>query len=309
MPLPLSAPSDAFVLDCRGHRLDVRPGRAVVMGILNVTPDSFSDGGRFTALDAAMARAEDMLAQGAAILDIGGESTRPRGSAYGDGAEAVALDEERRRVLPVIEALAARLPEAVLSVDTYKPELADEALAAGAHLVNDVTGLRHGNRLAHAAARHGAPVVVMHALGAPGAMPHEHTYTDVVDDVIASLRASVATAEAAGVRQVVVDPGFGFGKAARENLRLLAETDRIVEVLGRPVLVGISRKSTIGRVLGGGEPVPVADRLFGTLGATAVAVLRGASLVRTHDVRETTELLRLVTETAGSDGRLEPVIA
>ena len=200
-------------------------------------------------------------------------------------------------MLPVIEAVAAQFPEALISVDTYKPGVAEAALDAGAHLVNDVTGLRDGDGTARAAARFGAPLVVMHALGEPGAMPHAHTYGDVVEEVRASLAESVRVAEAAGVRDVIVDPGFGFGKSAEENLRLIGRIDAFL-ALGRPVLVGISRKSTIGAVLGRpGAPVPVDDRLFGTLGATAVAVLRGASIVRTHDVRATAEMLRVLTAT------------
>ncbi len=298
MPAPPAA--HPFVLACRGRVLDCRPGRAHVVGILNVTPDSFSDGGRYRSPDAALRRAEEMLAEGAAAVDVGGESSRPRGRVYGAGAEAVSADEEKRRVLPVVEALAARLPEAVISVDTHKPAVAEAALAAGAHLVNDVTGLRYGDGVARAAARHGAGLVVMHALGRPGEMPHEHRYEDVVEEVAASLAGAVAMAEAAGVASVAVDPGFGFGKAAEENLRLLAHTDRLVQ-LGRPVMVGVSRKSTVGAVLGSADdPAPVGERLFGTLGATAVAVLRGAALVRTHDVRATAEMLRALAATVAA---------
>jgi dihydropteroate synthase len=265
------------------------------MGILNVTPDSFSDGGRFASRDEALRQTERMLEEGAAIIDVGGESTRPRGSVYGEGALAVDAEEEMRRVLPVIEAVAARFPEAILSVDSYKPEVVRAALEAGAHIASDVTGLRLGDGVARAAAEHGAALVVMHALGRPGEMPHEHRYDDVVDEVGVSLAESVETALAAGVRAVAVDPGFGFGKSAAENLRVIGRVDELRRRLGRPVLVGISRKSTIGAVLGGpGAPAPVDERLFGTLGATAVAVLRGASIVRTHDVRPTAELLALV---------------
>lgn len=294
---------DAFLLDCRGRRLDCRPGRpfgAHVMGILNVTPDSFSDGGRFLAVDAALRRAEEMLAEGAALVDVGGESSRPRGTAYGAGAAAVPEEEERRRVVPVIEAVVRRFPEAIVSVDSHKPEVVRAALEAGAHLVNDVTGLRYTTETAALAAAAGAPLVVMHALGRPGEMPHEHRYADVVAEVRAALAGSVERARAAGVRHVVTDPGFGFGKTTDENLRLLAAADVFV-ALGHPVLVGVSRKTTIGRVLGTHDaPAPVTERLYGTLGATAVAVLRGASLVRTHDVRPTVEMLRLLGATAGS---------
>lgn len=266
------------------------------MGILNVTPDSFSDGGRYLGQDAALAQAERMLSQGAAIIDVGGESSRPKGSAYGQGAEPVPEEEEKRRVLPVIEAIAQRFPEAIISIDTYKPGVARAALEAGAHMINDITGLREFPETARVAAQASAPLIVMHSLGRPGAMPHEHRYDDVVAAVMRSLQTSIEVAQEAGVQQLVVDPGFGFGKSVSENLRLVAHT-RDFARLGYPVLVGLSRKSTIGAVLGGNEPVPVADRLYGTLGATATAVLQGASLVRTHDVRPTVEMLTLLAAT------------
>ncbi|SHK61987.1 dihydropteroate synthase [Rhodothermus profundi] len=289
-----------FVLNCRGRLLDCRPGLpggAQVMGILNVTPDSFWDGGRYQTVDAALRRAETMLKEGAAIIDVGGESTRPRGRTYGRGAAPVSPDEERRRVLPVIEAIAQRFPEAIISVDTYKPEVARDALEAGAHVINDQTGLRLYPEMAEVAARFDAPLILMHSVGRPGEMPHELHYDDVVGAVRDSLAASISRAHAAGVRQVVIDPGFGFGKTAAENLQLVNNIDVLLR-LGYPVLVGISRKSTIGQVLGAPEkPVPPAERLYGTLGATAVAVLRGATLVRTHDVKPTVEMLRLLAAT------------
>lgn len=277
------------------------------MGILNVTPDSFSDGGRFEKVEAALRRAEAMLEEGAEILDIGGESTRPRGKTYGEGAEAVSAEEEQRRVLPVIDAIARRFPEALLSIDTYKPAVARAALEAGAHLINDITGLRLFPEMAQVAAAAAAPLILMHSLGRPGDLPHEHAYTDVVADVKASLAQSIARAEAAGVQHIVIDPGFGFGKTPHENLRLLNEVDTLLG-LNRPVLVGISRKSTIGTILGDADkPLPVEERLFGTLGATSAAVLRGATLVRTHDVRPTVELLRVfgatLTSTSESPNR------
>jgi len=293
-----------FRLDCRGHALDARPGTAHVMGILNVTPDSFSDGGLFSSTDEALGRTDLMLRDGAVIIDVGGESTRPAGATYGEGAAAVAVDEEKRRVLPVVEAIAARFPEAIISVDTYKPEVARAALEAGAHMINDVSGLRDGDALARTAAEFGAPVVVMHARGKPGALPHDSPAGgDVLEEVTESLLQSIRTAEAAGVTDVLIDPGFGFGKTPAQNLALLAGTDRLLE-LGRPVMVAVSRKSTIGSVLGTREaPAGIAERLFGSLGATAVAVVRGASIVRTHDVRETVEMLRVLTATLQEDPR------
>jgi dihydropteroate synthase len=267
------------------------------VGILNVTPDSFSDGGRFTDLDAALLRVEQMLSEGAAIIDVGGESTRPRGQTYGAGASAVTEDEEMARVLPVVEAVAERFPEAIISLDSYKPPVAKAALGAGAHILNDVTGLRYDDGMARLAALHDAPLILMHSLGRPGGMPQEHRYADVTSEVAASLAESVARAQAAGAEQVVVDPGFGFGKSARENLRLINELEAL-QFPGCPVLVGISRKSTIGVVLGSqAEPAPVDERLFGTLGATAAAVMRGATLVRTHDVRATRQMIDVLLAT------------
>jgi dihydropteroate synthase len=288
---------ERFILNCRGRTLDCRPGLelgAHVMGVLNVTPDSFYDGGRFTGVDTALRRVEEMIGEGAAIIDVGGESTRPRGSVYGEGAEAVPAEAERARVLPIIEALSARFPEILISIDTYKPDVARAALEAGAHIVNDVTGLRFSPETAEVAAAAGAPLIVMHSLGRPGEMPHEHRYADVAGDVHDFLEEATRTAEAAGVRHVIVDPGFGFGKSVTENLHLLRNVHGFLRI-GRPVLVGVSRKSSIGAVLGAPEaPVPAGERLFGSLGATAVAVVHGATLVRTHDVRATVEMLRVM---------------
>ncbi len=266
------------------------------MGILNVTPDSFSDGGRYLEIDDALAQTEQMLRGGAAIIDVGGESSRPKGSAYGKGAEPVPEDEEKRRVLPAIEAIARRFPEALISIDTYKPGVAIAALDAGAHIINDITGLRAFPEMAQVAAKANAPLIVMHSLGRPGAMPHEHRYDDVVAAVKRSLQDSIAVAQQAGATQLVVDPGFGFGKSVSENLRLIAHTQSFT-TLGYPVLVGISRKSTVGAVLGGETPLPLEERLYGTLGATATAVLQGAAIVRTHDVRPTVEMLTLLAAT------------
>lgn len=289
-------PDSSYMLRCGDRQLDCSPGQCQVMGILNVTPDSFSDGGRYQGVDAALAQTEQMLKEGAAIIDIGGESSRPKGKTYGTGADPVSEAEEKRRVLPVIEAIASRFPEAILSIDTYKPGTAQAAVAAGAHIINDITGLRAYPAMAQVAAEAQVPLIVMHSVGQPGAMPHEVTYDDVVLAVRRSLQESIAVALAAGTQQLVVDPGFGFGKSVPENLAIVAQTRRFAE-LGYPVLVGISRKSTIGAVLGGESPVPIGERLYGTLGATATAVLQGATLVRTHDVGPTAQMVRLLLAT------------
>ena len=289
---PEDFPPARFVLDSRGYTLDCRPGSpdaagAHVMGILNVTPDSFSDGGQYVTVEMAVSRATEMLSEGASIIDVGGESTRP-------GAEPVSPEDERDRVVPVINALADRFPEALLSIDTYKPAVARAALAAGAHIVNDVTGLRHHPEMAEAAADWGAPLVLMHSVGEPGDLTRPRPYDDVTAEVRDALARSIMTAEQAGVEQIVIDPGFGFGKSNEENLRLLNDVDQLL-TLNRPVMVGVSRKSTIGATLGTPDnPAPVDERLFGSLGATAVAVMRGATLVRTHDVASTIEMLKVL---------------
>ena len=301
------SPDSAHSIDCRGRSLSLTPGRTVVMGVVNVTPDSFSDGGEVRGPEAAARRAAAMWAAGAEIVDVGGESTRPKGTTYGEGAAPVSLDEELARVVPAVEAITAAVPDVLVSVDTRRGAVARAALAAGAHLVNDVSGLREGIGTATAAAEAGAPLIVMHAEGRIG----EHTHTEragdgdpgepgprtlgIVARVVASLERSVRAAREAGVRDVIVDAGFGFGKTPAENLRLVAETDVLAERLGCPVLVGVSRKSTIGVVLGSADaPRPVAERLFGSLGLAALAAVRGAAFVRVHDVAETADVLRVI---------------
>lgn len=290
-----------FILQFPDRTLDCRPkqpGNVPIMGILNVTPDSFFDGGLYITESAALEQTERMLREGASIIDIGGESTRPGGRTYGKGAEAVAESQERTRVIPIIQAIAQRFPEALISIDTYKPAIAKEALEAGAHIINDVTGLRLYPEMAEVAASFQAPLVLMHSIGRPGDMPHVHHYDDVTSKVYDGLSQSIATARAAGVQSLIVDPGFGFGKTPAENLKLIGDSETFLD-LGYPLLVGISRKSTIGIMLGEADaPAPVDQRLFGTLGATAVAVMRGASIVRTHDVKPTVEMLELLNKAA-----------
>jgi len=268
-------------LDCAGKPLDLSVPR--VMGVLNVTPDSFSDGGRFARLPLALERAREMVAEGAAIIDVGGESTRP-------GALPVGVEEELRRVLPVVEALAAELPVPI-SVDTGTPKVIREAVAVGAGLVNDVRALRVPGAL-EAAAAAGVPVCLMHMQGEPGTMQASPRYDDVVGEVVRFLEERVAACEAQGIprSRILLDPGFGFGKTLEHNLRLLHRLDRVAAV-GLPVLVGMSRKSMFGALL----DAPVHRRLYGGLAAAVVAVMRGARVVRTHDVRATVEALAVVS--------------
>jgi len=277
----------AFELPCPGGPFRLGPA-AAVMGIVNCTPDSFSDGGRLPTPQAAVDHGRRLAEAGAAILDVGGESTRP-------GATPVPEDEERRRVLPVVEALAGR-HGLFVSVDTSKAGVAAAACAAGARMINDVTALAGDPRMPEAAARAGVPVVLMHMRGTPATMQEDPRYADVVGEVLASLRAAVARARDAGIPEeaVVVDPGLGFGKTLAHNVELLA---RLAELrsLGRPVLAGPSRKRFVGDLTGR----PVEGRAYGTAGAVAAAVLAGAAVVRVHDVAEMTDVVRVVGALSG----------
>jgi dihydropteroate synthase len=261
------------------------------MGILNITPDSFSDGGVFFGLDQAVRRAEVMVEQGAAIIDVGGESTRP-------GASEVSAEEEIRRVVPIIEALASRLPVPV-SVDTSKPQVMRAAATAGAGLINDVRALQAAGAPSMAAAL-GLPVCLMHMQGEPRTMQSDPCYDDVVTDVIAFLLARVEACEAAGIPRgrLLLDPGFGFGKTLTHNLRLLSEMGRLA-ALGLPLLVGLSRKSMLGRLTGR----DVDARVPAGIAAAVLAVERGAVLVRTHDVAETVDALAVAAAVVAAANR------
>jgi dihydropteroate synthase len=281
---------------CRDVRLDVYR-RTHVMGILNVTPDSFFDGGRFADPEAALERGLEMVADGADVVDVGGESTRP-------GAEPVSADEEAARVLPVIEALAGKL-SVPISIDTTKAGVAQAALDAGAVIVNDVSALRADVAMAGVVARSGAGVVLMHMLGEPRTMQKDPRYRDVVADVSRALAGWAGDAEAAGIEhdRIVVDPGIGFGKTLEHNLLLLRHIDAL-GALEYPVLVGPSRKSFMGLALG----LPAEERLEATAGAVAWCVAQGAHLVRVHDVKEMVRVVRMVEaiRDAGGAGRPGP---
>jgi dihydropteroate synthase len=267
-------------LDCAGRILAL--DRPRVLGIVNVTPDSFSDGGEHATFDAAVAHGLRLAEEGADALDIGGESTRP-------GARGVSLDDELRRVVPVLERLAKEtsLP---ISVDTSKPEVMRAAVAAGAGLINDVHALRREGALDVVAAL-GVPVVLMHMLGEPRSMQDAPRYDDVVAEVHRFLAERIFAAEMAGVakKNIVVDPGFGFGKTAAHNLLLLAQLERFTE-LGVPVLAGLSRKKTIGELTGRTDPH---ERLHGSVAAALIAAQRGAKLLRVHDVAATVDALKV----------------
>ena len=254
----------------------------VLFGILNVTPDSFSDGGDFLDPEAAARRAEALLDEGADVVDVGGESTRP-------GSDPVTEEEERRRVVPVVRRILEARPEALVSVDTYRARTAEAALDAGARIVNDVTALRGDPRMAALVADAGCPVVLMHMLGRPKTMQKEPTYGDVVREVRDFLAGRAEHAIAAGVdaENIVLDPGIGFGKTLEHNLALLRHLGAIVD-LGYPVLLGASRKRFIGSITGSGR---AKDRVFGTVATTVLGYERGAAMFRVHDVRANREAL------------------
>ncbi len=280
MSSALSSQCELRVAGRRVIRLDRGP---LIMGVLNVTPDSFSDGGRYLDPGAAVDHALAMAEQGADLIDVGAESSRP-------GSEPVEEAEELRRLMPVLTRLGRELP-IPLSVDTTKAGVARRALDVGAAIINDISALRLDPELAGVVAESGAGLVLMHMQGTPKTMQQAPRYDDVVEDVLAFFRARLAAAEAAGIgrEQIILDPGVGFGKTLAHNLALLDRLDRFC-ALGRPVLVGVSRKAFIGEITGR----PVGERLAGTAAAVAVAVLRGARIVRVHDVAPIRDVVRVV---------------
>jgi dihydropteroate synthase len=282
----------SFVLMTRAWHIKGRAlpigERTLIMGILNVTPDSFSDGGQFFDVDKALAHAETMISEGADIIDVGGESTRP-------GGEPVPIDEEINRVVPVIEALAQRTK---VSVDTTKSEVARAALDAGAAIVNDISALRFDFYVADAVARAGAGLVLMHSRGTPATMHRLPPVADIMHEVTHSLRASINMAERRGVKResIVIDPGIGFGKTQEQNLELIAKLDQLIAAFpDYPLLIGTSRKSFIGRILAdeSGTPAPPEDRLHGTMATITTCILHGAHIVRVHDVKAAAETIRV----------------
>lgn len=272
---------EPLTLDCAGYRL--RLDRPLIMGVLNVTPDSFSDAGRFAGRESAIGHARRLVADGADIIDVGGESTRP-------GAEPVPLAAELERVIPVIAALRTEL-DVPVSIDTSKPEVMRAAVAAGAGMINDVNGLRAEGAMDVAAAS-GAAVCVMHMQGTPRSMQEQPLYSDVVAEVVVFLSGQAEALLARGVapERILLDPGFGFGKTLEHNIALFRGLPALV-ALGYPVLVGVSRKSMIGSLLG---DRPITDRLVGSVTAAVLAARAGARILRVHDVRETADALAML---------------
>lgn len=250
--------------------------RTIIQGILNVTPDSFSDGGRYNHIDRALERAEEMIMQGADIIDIGGESTRP-------GSNPIEQEEELRRVIPVIEALHVEMPQIPLSIDTYKPEVGRQALQAGAHILNDIWGCKKDPNMAKVAAAHGCPIILMH--NCP-----ERNYERYVDDIKCNLMRSVAIAKAAGVKEqnIWLDPGIGFAKNYEDNITIMQYLDELVE-LGYPVLLGTSRKRFIQHTL----QLPMHEVVQGTAATVAIGVAQGCQIMRIHDVAEIVQMVRM----------------
>lgn len=266
-------------LNCKGRLLTLQ--RPVVMGILNVTPDSFYDGGRYAGPDAALRQAEKMLAEGAAILDVGGMSSRP-------GAAAVPIEEELRRVIPAIGQIQAAFPDAFISADTVQPEVAKRAVEAGAALINDISAGRMAPGMYETVAELGVPYVLMHMKGTPQTMQQHAHYEDVTLEVLDFLIAEVAALQQAGVKDIILDPGFGFGKTIAHNFELLQNL-HVLGVLPYPVLAGLSRKSMIYRTLG----ISAGEALNGSTALHMVALQQGASILRVHDVKEAVETIKL----------------
>ncbi len=281
-----------YTLQCGSRRLELGR-RTLVMGVLNVTPDSFADGGRFFDRDRAIEHGLAMAREGADIIDVGGESTRPF-------SEPVSADEEMERVLPVIEALAGEV-DVPVSIDTTKAEVARAALAAGAGMLNDVSALRFDPDMAGVAAESGAPLIVMHMKGTPGDMQEDPRYEDLIGEIRAFLEEVVRAAVQAGVRreQILIDPGIGFGKTFDHNLQLIRDLDRL-SVVGRPLVLGCSRKAFVGHILG----KEADDRDPGTMAAAAAGVLNGAHVVRVHNVAMAVDAVRMVD--AVKRGSVEP---
>ncbi len=264
--------------------------RTHIMGVLNTTPDSFSDGGKFLKLDEAIRQGMKMVQEGADIIDVGGESTRP-------GSDPLTLKEELSRVIPVIESLSQRT-DVPVSIDTYKAEVARRALDAGAQMINDISALRFDPEMKKVAKEFDVPMVLMHIKGTPKNMQKDPFYQDVIGEITEYLKKSIKMAQDAGAdrEKIIVDPGIGFGKRLEDNLNILKNLKKF-SILECPVLIGCSRKSFIGRIL----DLPVEERLEGSLAALAVAIMNGANIVRVHDVKESRRVVRLVDAIMGAE--------
>lgn len=265
--------------------------RTLVMGVVNVTPDSFSDGGKYLDPANALHRVEEMISEGADIIDVGGQSTRPPGSTYGKGAEEVSAEEELARILPVVRSMVKKFPKTMISIDTTKAEVAQEAIESGATIINDVSGATQEPAITSVAKETEAPLIIMHGYGPEftKAKIEEYGYGDVVQEVFDWLKRRILALRAQGVENLLADVGFGFSKTASDNIHLLRDHDYFEE-LGVPLVLGVSRKSTIGKMLG---DVPPEARITGSLAASLYAASHGAKIIRTHDVHQLKEALRV----------------
>ncbi|MBB6177792.1 dihydropteroate synthase [Anoxybacillus tengchongensis] len=268
------------IIYCGKHKLDLRK-QTIIMGILNATPDSFSDGGKYNHVEQAVERAKQLVVEGAHIIDIGGESTRP-------GAEKVSLEEELRRVIPIVEAVAKAV-DVPISIDTYKAEVAKQAIEAGATIINDVWGAKADSNMAQVAVHYGVPIVLMHNR-------HDRKYKDIISDMINDLKESIHIVKQAGVKdeQIIIDPGIGFAKTVEHNLEVMRRLDELA-VLHYPILLGTSRKSFIGHVL----DLPVYDRLEGTGATVCLGIAKGAHIVRVHDVLPIARMAKMMDAMLG----------
>jgi dihydropteroate synthase len=284
---------DNFVLATKPQPLPIG-GRTLIMGVLNCTPDSFYDGGRYFSSEAAIAHGLHLAAQGADLIDAGGESTRPQG-VYGQGAQPVSAEEEKRRVVPVIAALTKKI-QIPLSIDTYKAEVAEAAVQAGASLVNDISGFQFDAQMPATVARLGVPVVIMHTKGTPANMQADPAYENLLDELCLYFEGQIEVARHAGVREdrIIIDPGLGFGKRVQDNYEIIRRLPEL-RGLGCPILVGPSRKSFVGKALN----LPPEQRLEGTAAAVAAAAMNGANLVRVHDVLEMRRVAAIADLIAG----------
>ena len=275
-----TTPESSEYLQCRSSRLYV--GTPAVMGVLNTTPDSFSDGGEYVEKEVALSRIDQMVREGAGIVDVGGESTRP-------GSDPVSVETELDRTIPVLEKAISAYPEVLFSIDTTKYEVASAALDAGAHIINDVSGLKKEPRFADLCAETGAAYICMHSQGDPKTMQKSPEYREVVEDIFHFLKDKINYLAGKGVRNVVIDPGIGFGKTLAHNLKLVSDLAKFKE-LKTPILIGASRKSSIGEILGGRQP---GGRLAGTIALHYQCLVNGASIIRVHDVEEAVDSVKI----------------
>jgi dihydropteroate synthase len=274
--------SSEWQFNCRGKKL-LLGTRTLIMGIVNVTPDSFSDGGKFLKKEDAVKHGLKLAQEGADIIDVGGESTRP-------GARKVSPEEELRRVLPVVEALSRRVSRAIISIDTSKARVAQKALERGAGIVNDITGLQGDREMAEVVAQANCPVIIMHIKGTPRTMQRQPSYQNLIEEILQYFERRIDYAIKKGIKEenIIIDPGIGFGKTTEHNLEIIKHLDEF-RVLGRPILIGTSRKSFIGNVL----CLPVEERLEGTAATVAISILKGARIVRVHDVKEMARVVKM----------------